>query len=156
MQIYDNELKILYIPTRMKICTKPLASIVFIILFESTAFGQFSSRMMRSSELIFDDQSYVQTSYKKAWNLPGFVSDKPSVYKPKNTFMTLPVNSTALLGNSYWMGSVTTQSYNQGKIGRYYFWDIQGNLRGSHLFVDIAGKNKRGLKLVFPRHRFSF
>ncbi|MGE0770596.1 MAG: hypothetical protein AB7K37_02705 [Cyclobacteriaceae bacterium] len=54
-------------------------------------------------------------------------------------------------GDLYWMSSVTSQSYNQGKLGTYYYWDVQGNLRESHMFFDIAGKNKRGLKLVFPR-----
>ena len=53
-------------------------------------------------------------------------------------------------GSSYWTNAVTTQSYGKGKWGTMYFWDIQGNLRESKGFIDIAGKNKRGLKLVFP------
>lgn len=52
---------------------------------------------------------------------------------------------------NYWMSAMTTQSYNQGKLGTYYLWDVQGNLRESRTFLDIAGKNKRGLKLVFRR-----
>lgn len=49
-----------------------------------------------------------------------------------------------------WAGSITTQSYNKGKLGTFYYWDLQGNLIESRLWLDIAGKNKRGLKLVFP------
>jgi hypothetical protein len=89
----------------------------------------------------------------KKWSLPGFSADPLTSHRTANTFMSQPINTNALLGDSFWMGSVTTQSYNQGKIGRYYYWDLQGNLRGSLLFLDIAGKNKRGLKLVFPGHR---
>lgn len=51
---------------------------------------------------------------------------------------------------SYWTNSVTTQSYGKGKWGTLYYWDVQGNLRETKGFIDIAGKNKRGLKLVFP------
>lgn len=91
------------------------------------------------------------------WSLPGLSADRTTTtYKPGRPCLTLPVNTNGLLGSSYWMGSVTSQSFNQGKFGRFYYWDIQGNLRGSQLFLDIAGKNKRGLKLVFPRHRSLF
>ena len=58
-------------------------------------------------------------------------------------------SSHAFKGGIYWMESMTTQSYNQGKLGTYYIWDVQNNLRESRMFLDIAGKNKRGLKLVF-------
>ncbi len=51
---------------------------------------------------------------------------------------------------NYWTNSVTTQSYGEGKWGTLYYWDVQGNLRETKGFIDIAGKNKRGLKLVFP------
>lgn len=53
---------------------------------------------------------------------------------------------------NYWTSQVTSQSYGNGKWGTYYYWDIQGNLREMRGFVDLAGKNKRGLKLVFPWH----
>ncbi len=92
----------------------------------------------------------------RTWYVPGFSADKPRAIKQRSPTFSMPVNTAALLGENYWMGSVTQQSYNAGKIGRYYYWDVQGNLRGSHLFLDIAGKNKRGLKLVFPRHRALF
>jgi hypothetical protein len=53
---------------------------------------------------------------------------------------------------NYWTSQVTSQSYGNGKWGTYYYWDVQGNLREMRGFVDLAGKNKRGLKLVFPWH----
>jgi hypothetical protein len=82
--------------------------------------------------------------------------DRQRHYKLAVPFMSLPLNNSSFSGDPYWMGSVTTQSYNRGKIGRYYYWDMLGNLQGSHLFLDVAGKRKRGLKLVFPRQRTFF
>lgn len=128
---------------------------VFVALLELTASGQFLiGKYSLTTIYLFNDDHEDNTTRK--WSLPGLAGDKQAIYHPTVPFMSLPVNTTSLLGDSYWMGSVTTQSYNQGKIGRYYYWDIQGNLRGSHFFLDIAGKNKRGLKLVFPRHRAIF
>lgn len=51
---------------------------------------------------------------------------------------------------NYWTSAITSQSYGKGKIGTFYYWDMQGNLREMRGFIDIAGKNKRGLKLIFP------
>ena len=59
--------------------------------------------------------------------------------------------SRSASNHSYWLKEVQTQSYNNGKLGTFYYWDQLGNLRESKIFVDIAGGNKRGLKLVFPR-----
>jgi len=53
--------------------------------------------------------------------------------------------------SSYWLTRMTTQSINEGKMGTNYFWDQQGNLRESRFFVEVGGKRKPGLKLVFPR-----
>jgi hypothetical protein len=53
--------------------------------------------------------------------------------------------------NSYWLTRMTRQSLNDGKLGTDYFWDHQGNLRESRFFVEVGGKRKPGLKLVFPR-----
>ena len=54
-----------------------------------------------------------------------------------------------LQNNFFWTGNVTTMSYNKGKFGTYFYWDLQGNLRGARGFIDISGRNKRGLKLTF-------
>jgi len=146
-----------YLPREMKFTLSFSFAFIFVALFEFAAFGQFSVQKSSLPTFHFanagDD---LEKNADKSWSLPGLSGDKQSIYRPAVPFMSLPVNTTSLLGDSYWMGSVTTQSYNHGKIGRYYYWDMQGNLRGSHLFLDIAGKNKRGLKLVFPRHRARF
>jgi hypothetical protein len=52
--------------------------------------------------------------------------------------------------NFFWTGTVTTMSFNKGKFGTFYYWDVQGNLRGTRGFIDLSGKDKRGFKLVFP------
>jgi len=53
--------------------------------------------------------------------------------------------------STYFLSQMTTQTMKDGKMGTYYLWDQQGNLRESRFFLDIGGKNKPGLKLVFPR-----
>jgi hypothetical protein len=63
------------------------------------------------------------------------------------------VNFMSTPGDPFWTGSVSAQSFNNGKFGRFYNWDAQGNLRSSCLFFDISPKGKRGLKLVFTKHR---
>ncbi|MEY4930271.1 MAG: hypothetical protein RI909_995 [Bacteroidota bacterium] len=72
------------------------------------------------------------------------------------TYNQIPVLSGAAAmpfgqTNSYWLTRMTTQSINQGKMGTNYFWDQQGNLRESRFFVEVGGKKRPGLKLVFPR-----
>lgn len=82
---------------------------------------------------------------------PRFIKgDRMTIYQPKSVILQNS-SSTTHRGESYYLGTMTTQSYNQGKLGTFYYWDVQGNLRESKFFLDIAGKNKRGLKLVFPR-----
>lgn len=71
----------------------------------------------------------------------GYVS--PALY-------TLPAADTQHAFQAQWVSSVSSLSFNNGKFGSYYYWDIRGNLIDTRGFIDIAGKNKRGLKLVFP------
>ena len=82
---------------------------------------------------------------------PRFIKGDRTVNYQLKSVILQNYSSTSHRGESYYMGTMTTQSYNQGKLGTFYFWDVQGNLRESKFFLDIAGKNKRGLKLVFPR-----
>jgi hypothetical protein len=82
---------------------------------------------------------------------PRFIKGDRTVNFQLKSVILQNYSSTSHRGESYYMGTMTTQSYNQGKLGTFYFWDVQGNLRESKFFLDIAGKNKRGLKLVFPR-----
>ncbi|MCB0491540.1 MAG: hypothetical protein KDC93_03905 [Cyclobacteriaceae bacterium] len=71
-------------------------------------------------------------------------------HKPSNIWLAQTSSYTGESGTTYWTGNITTQSYGKGKWGTFYYWDVQGNLRDMKGFIDIAGKNKRGLKLVFP------
>lgn len=63
---------------------------------------------------------------------------------------TLPATDTQHQFQSQWVSSVSSLSFNNGKFGSYYYWDVRGNLVDTRGFIDIAGKNKRGLKIVFP------
>jgi hypothetical protein len=44
------------------------------------------------------------------------------------------LNVPSAPGDPLWTGSVSAQSFNNGKFGRFYCWDAQGNLRSSYLF----------------------
>ena len=131
--------------------------ILSLLLIISAVFPALSQ--IRTVRTKFVALETVQTPLlTSGWRrfLPGLKPDVDRTYRPSTPHLALPVNTTALLGDLYWMGSTTRQSYNEGKIGRTYYWDVQGNLRGSTLFIDIAGKGKRGLKLAFARHRALF
>lgn len=150
--MYANDLKKRYLPTEMKFSRSISLAFFFSLPLMVAGQRRFTPHATPVNYSVFANDEQITPS-RNQWSLPGLTADKQSNYKPARPYMALPVNTNALMGDSYWMGSVTTQSYNQGKIGRFYYWDVQGNLRGSLLFLDIAGKNKRGLKLVFPRHR---
>lgn len=138
----------------MKSSVPFILTFVFLLTEIMNAQGQLRRQEIRNKAYTIRTEPATKV---KRWFLPGLLPDKDrTTYKPSVAHLALPPTTTALLGDDYWIGSITQQSYNQGKIGRYYYWDLQGNLRGSYLFLDIAGKNKRGLKLVFPRHRALF
>ncbi|MFM7488105.1 MAG: hypothetical protein ACKOC0_01775 [Cytophagales bacterium] len=65
------------------------------------------------------------------------------------TLYTLPVDSKQQF-QAQWVSTISSLSFNNGKFGSYYYWDMRGNLIDTRGFIDISGKNKRGLKLVFP------
>ena len=138
----------------MHIVTKTILSLLLISAICLPSFSQI--RAARSTTVLEAiDIPKVNTSWRRF--LPGLRPDADLTFKPSTTYLTLPVlGSSALLGEFYWMGSTTRQSYNDGKIGRTYYWDLQGNLRGSCLFIDIAGKGKRGIKLAFARQHHVF
>ncbi len=125
-----------------------------VVLQIPVATGQVGVRNNASAFSLPDAEVPSGTMTKV--HFTGLREDRQTHYKLAIPFMSLPMNTSSFSGDPYWMGSVTTQSYNRGKIGRYYYWDMQGNLQGSHLFLDVAGKRKRGLKLVFPRQRTLF
>jgi hypothetical protein len=127
-------------------CLAPLFFVLLIVCAETRAQGFYEdipSPFFTSSS---DGRFYGRST-------PKLSPDRQQHYKPRS----MPLNTVTgspYQTDMYWMSSMTTQSYNHGKIGRFYLWDVQGNLRESKMFFDIAGKNKRGLKLVFSKFRF--
>ncbi len=125
--------------------TSRLAFLAIAILLLSTSVvkGQFAAS--QSSSIL---NQLVAVS--KSISIPVGRTDlryKLATVPPMN------VNVMSVPGDAFWTGSVTAQSFSNGKFGRFYCWDVQGNLRSSYLFIDISGKKRRGLKLVFPKHR---
>jgi hypothetical protein len=128
-----------------------------LILIAVSGYGQFRGKKnLRFSFANYFSSSradYAKTSKKSLIYPATFASDRLENNHLRTPLLLASASSSYYSGDLYWMSSVTTQSYNQGKVGTYYYWDLQGNLRESRFFFDIAGKNKRGLKLVFPRRR---
>ena len=119
-------------------------AVVFLAFSTNVASGQLAAT-----------QSYsMLTHVTDVVNKPLKISVASFTQNYKNT--TAPpmhLNILSVPGDPIWTGSITAQSFNNGKFGRFYCWDAQGNLRNSYLFLDISGKRKRGIKLVFPKHR---
>jgi hypothetical protein len=87
--------------------------------------------------------------------IPNLVSDPAKSFRNASPLMTnLSSWNYRLQSNFFWTGTVTTMSYNKGKFGTMFYWDVQGNMRGAKGFIDISGNNKRGFKLVFPWQQF--
>ena len=78
-----------------------------------------------------------------------YFANSTAVYYQKFTSPQL-INPVPTRRSRSWTSSITSHSYGQGKVGTLYYWDMKGNLSETQGFIDIAGKNKRGLKLVFP------
>jgi hypothetical protein len=116
------------------------------VLFSGLASGQF--RPLRSQPVAIDlpsEKAYFMGNHKSS-HFGGWHSDPQFMYKYNNPRQTIsPVNS-----GSYWLGGTTTQSFNNGKFGTIYYYDIMGNMQYARTFIDIAGKNKRGLKILLP------
>jgi len=102
------------------------------------------------SERALSEVNLTSSPQKLSWFF-GLTRDYQHTFRSRSPLLIALASSNTSKGQHYWMGSMTTQSYNQGKLGTYYLWDLQGNLAESRTFLDIAGKNKRGLKLVFRR-----
>jgi hypothetical protein len=115
---------------------------VFLFLSTDVVKGQFAAA--QSSSIL---NHFVEVN--KTINIPVVSSGQ------KYKHVTVPPTylNMSVPGDQFSTGSVSAQSFNNGKFGRFYCWDAQGNLRSSYLFVDISGKKKRGLKLVLAKHR---
>ncbi|MEO8473875.1 MAG: hypothetical protein ABI477_16865 [Chryseolinea sp.] len=131
-----------------------LILLLTFLFFTHEGISQIS--FSKRTKIAYEVPSSFDSKKSKRWFLPGLKPDKQLTFRSSSTYRMLASNSHQFAGDPYWVGTVTQQSYNKGKIGRFYYWDLQGNLRDSFLFVDIAGRNRRGLKLVFPQHRALF
>src|SRR5882672_2448367 len=85
---------------------------------------------------------------KQGATFMGLHADPQLNYKYPSPWLTNWVGAPG--GQYYWLGGTTTQSFNHGKFGTIYYYDQLGNMRYASPFIDIAGKNKRGLKLLLP------
>jgi len=124
--------------------------ILFIILVQTIgikAYSQFNSQIIGHYTF---SQSIFAASKKTL--VRGLISDPMSNYKLPSPLMLATSSygfDSRVQNHFFWTGNVTTMSYNKGKFGTYFYWDVQGNLRGTRGFIDISGRNKRGLKLTF-------
>ncbi len=124
--------------------------VVAIILLGSTAFAQL--RNAPTPNQYFHSISYP--TQQKTF-IPNLMADPVQNSCQSSPMLTNLSTSDWRAQNSFfWAGVVTTMSFNKGKFGTVYYWDVQGNLRGTRGFIDISGKNKRGVKLVFPWRKF--
>ena len=78
--------------------------------------------------------------------------DEQGIFTYQSPSLTSLPASSQNQSQAFWINSVTSLTYNNGKFGTYYYWDLQGNLRGTRGFIDLSGKNKLGIKLLFPWH----
>jgi hypothetical protein len=119
--------------------------LIVMLIIQTEVFSQFRSP---------GDSHYVLaqpilTASKKTV-IPGLLADPSGNYRMSSPAMlTSSFNDWRMQSNFFWTANVTTMSYNKGKFGTYFYWDVQGNLRGTRGFIDISGRNKRGLKLTF-------
>jgi hypothetical protein len=123
------------------------------LILLAALFLVFSANVVKG-QLAVGQSSSILNHFAEAVNKPIRISIGSSGQIYKNiTAPPMYLNILSVPGDPIWTGSITAQSFNNGKFGRFYCWDAQGNLRSSYLFLDISGKRKRGLKLVFPKHR---
>ncbi len=121
-------------------CAKFTSLLILLTLVCFSATAQFISKVKSynlytlSTEVNQIDPKIVMSQLRA----PGYFS---------SPLFTSSINTR----NTYWLSQMTTQTLNEGKMGTYYLWDQQGNLRESRFFVDIGAKSKPGLKLVFLR-----
>jgi hypothetical protein len=129
-----------------------LLVLVFIVFVILPGYGQFSPEKKHlASFSIPVPEGALQPKHPESLLSQLIVPDHQRYYRLSHPVLMQKGSADFVPSNSYWTAFVTTQSFNKGKIGTFYYWDIQGNLRESKLFFSISGKN-RSFKLVFPRH----
>ena len=109
--------------------------------------AQFASALPQTQQVnYFSESDYLKG--KPGTTFAGLHADPQLSYQYSSPWLTIWPGASG--NHSYWLSSTTTQSFSNGKFGTIYFYDQLGNLRYASPFIDIAGKNKRGLKLLLP------
>jgi len=126
-----------------------------LILFFCFFIEREGDSQFRSDETMeYTFQQPILPASKKTI-IPNLLSDPARSFRIASPLMTnFSSWNWRMQNNFFWTGIVTTMSYNKGKFGTMFYWDVQGNMRGARGFIDISGKNKRGFKLVFPWQQF--
>ncbi len=132
-------------------------------LERQSLFMKLTVSLFLALSLIACTATFSQKRVNERFYIPGSFLKETKALHPSSgnlNMMHTPVSSTshsislkALTGDYFGVASTMQRSYDQRKFGRIYFWDQQGNLKGSSLFVDISGKNKRGPVLILARHK---
>jgi len=120
---------------------------VCCFLLASRTDGQFRSA---TKSLRLDNLPSESAYLNNRASIAGLHPDPQTDYRYTTPWLTFWPGTSNNAGQSYWLGSTTTQSFNKGKFGTIYYYDMLGNMRYARTFIDIAGKNKRGLKLLLP------
>lgn len=107
----------------------------------SSASGQFFQKTSAVNYLS------LESSYLKKTPSSWLYADRQVVARYSSPWLTTWPGSAS---EPYWLATTTTQSFNNGKFGTIYYYVMAGNFRQSASFIDIAGKNKRGIKLLLP------
>jgi len=120
--------------------------LICVVMIQTLTFGQFRNAPTPNQyfhEIIYPTQQ--KTFFR---NLSSDAVQNARQTSPMLT--NLSYSDWRAPNNFFWTGTVTTMSFNKGKFGTLYYWDVQGNLRGTRAFIDLSGKDKRGFKLIFP------
>lgn len=120
-----------------------------LLVIASDNYGQ-SRRPINGLSLnkISYESSYLRADH--GMSTRGIQSDPQTYALYSSPWLTFWPGTSGNATHTYWLGSTTTQSFNKGKFGTIYYYDMMGNMQYARTFIDIAGKNKRGLKLLLP------
>ncbi len=119
---------------------------LIIAHYAQAQFASASRQAHQQGNYYYSESDYLKG--KQSYSFTGWNTDPQLQYRYPSPWMTQWPGTSG--NQSYWLSSTTTQSFNQGKFGTIYYYDQWSNLRYASPFIDIAGKNKRGLKLLLP------
>ncbi len=120
------------------------------LLIASHTYGQSDAvTSTRYLNQLSSESAYLKVDNNKSF-IRGLQSDPQAYAQYSSPWLTFWPGTSGNATHAYWLASTTTQSFNKGKFGTIYYYDMMGNMQYARTFIDIAGKNKRGLKLLLP------